>query len=367
MDNQNGEFQFKGIKQQKINMRQISDRLFVPAEDENEGLKNVYAGFGFEEIQADIFGNSRGRKNMVGAAAGPAKNSMEDFDKNIYGPDWFSPEKAAAAKTIISVSPGDVNIAEKIVRATAGDVLEFAGGAYQIETSLRIDKKISLRAKSNAGKVSLIFSGERDTPLFEMHPGGYLNLDHISIQGNQTQYAFAPLAENMSRAYGLKVENSDIANFKNILKAYKGSFADSISFLNSDFQNCINGIQLDAETDDKGDYNAEFVTIKNCNFRDIQKEVINFYRGGYDESTIGGNLFLRENQFVLCGKREPSKILLKTRGIINVDISDNMFKDNPVKLVALLWGEKNNRHSGNKMINSGKLRVDQYLKQKLVY
>ena len=95
--------------------------------------------------------------------------------------------------------------------------------------------------------------------------------------------------------------------------------------------------------------------------------MINFYRGGYDESTIGGNLQIENSTFNNCGKKEVSKILLKTRGIINVELSNNTFQNNPVKLIALLWGEKNNKHSENEIVNSGKIRIDQYLKQKLVY
>ena len=50
-----------------------------------------------------------------------------------------------------------------------------------------------------------------------------------------------------------------------------------------------------------------------------------------------------------------------------MEIRENTFANNPVELVALLWGEKNNRHAGNTFTRSGKIRVDQYLKQKLVY
>lgn len=78
-------------------------------------------------------------------------------------------------------------------------------------------------------------------------------------------------------------------------------------------------------------------------------------------------MLVENNTFRNCGKQEKSSILLKTRGIINVDISNNTFENNHVKLIALLWGEKNNQHSNNKIVRSGKIRVDQYLKQKLMY
>ena len=95
--------------------------------------------------------------------------------------------------------------------------------------------------------------------------------------------------------------------------------------------------------------------------------MIDYYRGGYDESTIGGNLLVTNSTFTNCGAKEKNEILLNTRGIINVDISKNTFKNNPVKLVALLWGAKNNSHSDNQISNSGEIRVEENLKMKLMY
>ena len=100
---------------------------------------------------------------------------------------------------------------------------------------------------------------------------------------------------------------------------------------------------------------------------DVSKNVIDYYRGGYDESTIGGNLLVTNSTFTNCGAKEENGILINTRGIINVDISKNEFQNNPVKLVALLWGAKNNSHSENQISNSGEIRVEENLKMKLMY
>jgi poly(beta-D-mannuronate) lyase len=124
---------------------------------------------------------------------------------------------------------------------------------------------------------------------------------------------------------------------------------------------------LSEETNDKGDYNVEFLMVDNCTFEDVRANVIDYYRGGYDESTIGGNLLISNSTFTNCGDQEKNGILLNTRGIINVGISKNTFQNNRVKLVALLWGAKNNNHSDNKIINSGKILVEENLKMKLMY
>ena len=129
----------------------------------------------------------------------------------------------------------------------------------------------------------------------------------------------------------------------------------------------MTGILLNTEIDAKGDYNAEFVYITNSKFENIQSSVLNYYRGGYDESTIGGSLVVKNNSFTNCGKADESGILIQNHGIVNVDFSDNTFKDNPVKEIAILWGEKGQKPVNNSITNSGKIRIEQNLKQKLMY
>ena len=206
-----------------------------------------------------------------------------------------------------------------------------------------------------------------NTPAFELNPLGDLTLKNIILSGNQKQYAFASLKENMYDQYKLTVDGSEISNFNYVLKAYKQTFAEVITFSNTLFKDCQNGIELSEETNDKGDYNVEFLVIDHCQFERVESNVIDYYRGGYDESTIGGNLLLTNSSFVNCGKKEKNGILLNTRGIVNVDISNNTFKDNPVNLVALLWGAKNNKHADNLISNSGEIKVEQNIKLKLMY
>lgn len=167
--------------------------------------------------------------------------------------------------------------------------------------------------------------------------------------------------------YNLEVSDCMISEFNYVLKAYKESFADHITFRNTSFKDCKNGIELSEETRNKGDYNVEFLTFKNCHFLNIAQNVIDYYRGGYDESTIGGNLNVVGCSFKSSGAMEKNGVLLNTYGIVNVNLQDNIFKDNRVKSIAILWGAKNNRESNNIIENSGKIRVEDNLKQVLMY
>jgi poly(beta-D-mannuronate) lyase len=171
----------------------------------------------------------------------------------------------------------------------------------------------------------------------------------------------------MSSAYGLWLNNTEVSEFNSVLEVSKGSFADTVSVANSIIKNCKSGIQLNKETNDKGDYNSEFVYVTNNTFSNVDANVLNYYRGGYDESTIGGNLVFKDNTVTNCGQSETENILIKNRGIVNVEFANNTFKNNPVKIVAVLWGEKDQKPENNTITNSGEIKVVQNLKLKLMY
>jgi len=364
INNQNTSFEnVKGIIPSDFSVNKITDEIYIP-----QGLPDSvpYAGFDFEKIEKDLFGNSRKDNNRAGATLGNTATDPEILDKSKYGPDWFSDEQPTADPKTHTVNNVEA-LTAKIAAANPGDIIELAAGNYTVTNSLVINKAIQIQSENSNEKAGITFSGAANTPLFELHPRGTLQLKHIKLVGENQQYAFATLKKNMSSLYNLSVTDSEITNFKYVLKAYKQSFADDILFANTAIKNCQNGIELSEETNDKGDYNAEFLTVDNCQFENVKANVIDYYRGGYDESTIGGNLKVTNSVFKNCGSQEANGILLNTRGIINVDISNNKFTNNPVKLIALLWGAKNNTHADNKISNSGEIVVEENIKLKLMY
>ena len=356
--------EFDVLQNEPIKMKQINEWLFVPEEAQNNALEDVFNGFDFARIQQDLFGTSRTGKSRIGAIIELAAAEKFKIDKTNYGPDWYAAEKVATEPNILKVSSKEGELATFLSQAKNGDVIELTEDHYSIKSSLKIDKDITIRSKGET-KAQLVFTSKTNTPAFEMNPKGIIKLENVAITGQNKQSAFVPLAENMSSAYDIFVDNCIIEGFEFILKASTGSFADSLSFSKTTFKNCENGFVLAA--DEKGDYNAEMVTFDECEFNNIKQNVIHFYRGGYDESTIGGYLTLANNTITNCGSNEKSGLLIKTPGIINVNISDNTFKNNPVKWVALLWGEKNNHHSNNTLIQSGQIKVEAQQKLEILY
>ncbi|RED95292.1 chondroitinase-B domain-containing protein [Marinoscillum furvescens] len=349
------------LKSVDLDMKQVNEWLFVPT-NQQEALSAVYAGYDFERIEQDLFGADRKDQNQVGAVVDLARAETFELDRSKYGPSWFTPNQKQGTPTVHNATAG--NLSQVLAEAKDGDVVALSAAVYELAEPLKIDKELTLRAAGDS-KPQIIYTGPAGTPAFELHPGGVVRLQDVAMSGQEGQLAFAPLAENMSSAYKLFVQNSEISGFDFVLKASKGSFADSITFTNTSIKDCKNGFVLAA--DEKGDYNAEMVTFEACAFENVSQNVVHFYRGGYDESTIGGFLTLRNNTFTRCGAKDASKVLIKTPGIINVHLLNNTFKNNPVELVALLWGAKNNLHQGNTVVSSGEIKVEEQRKLDLLY
>jgi len=355
-----GPVQSEGLITKDFKLKKVSDDLFVPTEN----FESVYLGFDFETITADLFGNDRTKQNAVGAIIVPVKDGVILVDKKNYGTDWFSTEKPAYEAQTLLVSNVE-ELESQLQKANSGDVLALNPGSYDLNEKLIINKDITITSSDKNSKAELIFNS--DSIAIELHPAARLQMDDVLLKGNGTQDAFSTLDKNMSKAYDLFLENVELDNFKSVLQVSKGSFADTISVVNSVIKNSNHGFQLNTETDDKGDYNAEFVILKNNEFTNINETILDYHRGGYDESTIGGNLVFQNNTVTNSGKQESDHILIKNRGIINVDFSNNTFKNNPVKLIAVLWGEKDQKPVDNTIEKSGEIQVVQNLKLKLMY
>ncbi|MFC2109071.1 chondroitinase-B domain-containing protein, partial [Bacteroidota bacterium] len=339
----------KRISPNSFELTAINDFLVTP-KSISDNIK-PFNGFGFDVITNDLVGNSRANNNSIGATIKGTIADPNVLDKTKYGATWYSSDAPAYDAKTITVSSTD-NLPAKIAEANNGDIVSLEDGKFVISKSLLIHKNITIQSSSDK-KAEIVFEGAANTPAFELNPYGILTLKNIVLSGTGSQQAFASLKENMSNHFGLFISGCEISNFNYVLKAYKQTFAEKITFTNTSISNCENGIELSEETNDRGDYNTEYLTIDNCKFNNVKQNVVDYYRGGYDESTIGGNLLIANSTFTNCGAKEKNKMLLNHRGIVNINITKNIFKNNRVKHVAILWGAKNNVESKNTIRNSG--------------
>ena len=351
----------EGLVTKAFELSESNGVFYAPTTD----LGDTYSGFGFDRIDKDIFGVTRSDDNTsIGAIISMAEENGISLNKEDYGTSWFDTDVKVPAGSKVAVANA-TELAEKLAAAKAGDVIELAAGTYDIDKTLEINKALTITSADAQNVAQINFTSKEN--VFALLPLSYLKLENVSIKGTKEQDAFATLDTLMIQPYNLSVVNSTVENFRSVLQTSKASFADTIAFKNSTIINNINGIQLNKETNDKGDYNAEFVYLIDNTFKKVDANVLDYYRGGYDESTIGGNLVVKGNTFERSGGQEASKILLKTRGIVQVELENNTFKDNPVRTIAVLWGEKGQKPVNNEITGYGEIKVVQNLKLKLVY
>ena len=111
---------------------------------------------------------------------------------------------------------------------------------------------------------------------------------------------------------------------------------------------------LAEESDDDGIYNSEYVIIKNNTFEDVQGAVLNFYRGGRDESTFGPHLDMSGNSLINVGngKRNKAESPVRLQGVQVTSIKDNVFKNTPEIKIIHTVGEPRTRIEENQFIGT---------------
>ena len=163
--------------------------------------------------------------------------------------------------------------------------------------------------------------------------GGELKLKNLAIDGlSNTGIADVGITTQDEPAiehYNLFAENCRFFNFSKgratAFKAEKSTFADSIVFKNCVFHT-ISGLAIDlkAEKDDLGRYNAEYVVLENCLFYNVMGSALDLYRGGNDESTTGPHLVIDQCTFHNVENKELGAAINLT-GVQHVYITNSVF------------------------------------------
>ncbi len=263
--------------------------------------------------------------------------------KSDTGVDWYSkPDKTEPfgfGKTI-TVAPTEGELYLAMEKAEAGDTLLLQAGKHVARKFLRIDKPVTIKAD---GDVSLSF--ERTT-LFEILDGGSLQIIGMNITGaDSPDYAGNSVIRtspySMLQNYHLEIIDSDFSDFDvnhtfNVISTAKGTFADNILIRNSSFSDVTGSIlKLDKEFDDFGIYNSEYLTIEGSKFENVQGSLVDYYRGGTDESTFGPHFKLTGSELINVGggKRNKTKASLYLHGVQVTNIENNTFVDSkPFKI-----------------------------------
>ncbi len=299
-------------------------------------------------------------------AAG-ASRDLAVTTKDMTGVSWYpktEPLVPFQSGKTVSVKADDGALLSAIQSAEAGDVISLSPGDYVIGKFLKLDKPLTVKGE---GDVNLSF--ERST-LFEILDGGSLQLIGLDISGKDAPdykgnsvIRTSPYA--MLQNYRLEVidsnfEDLDINQSFNVIAGAKGTFADNILIKDSTFETVSGAVlKLDTENDDYGIYNAEYLTIESSTFKDVEGAVVDYYRGGRDESTFGPHFNMTDSKLINVGNgpRNKSKASIHLHGVQVTNISESNFEKSAPFLVTHTVSEPKTKIFNNKFIETPAPRV----------
>lgn len=317
---------------------------------------------GISETEAALVRAENGLLYAEDLTAG-ASRDLKPVSRDQVGVKWYAKppagERFGTGKTI-PVAPGEDSLTEAFAAASDGDQLVLAAGDYLVNKVLPLDKVLSIAGPQDA--VATI-SFARPS-LIEIRQGGSLRLSDLTIDGDMApdsvgnaviRTTIFPIQSNfLIDLNGVNVTNLNVNRSFHVISLGKSSFADRVSIKNSNFSNISGSIlQAAAETEDYGQYNAEYIDVSGSNFQDIGGEIFHIYRGGRDESTFGPHFSLTGSNFLNVGlsKNNITGASMVLHGVQHADISGNNFLDAaPIKIVHTV-GRPQTRISGNKAVN----------------
>lgn len=303
-------------------------------------------------IRTDILGTAR-TEPVIGAFQQIGTEPKTEIASAANcGPAWFHPGHQLTSQkpvAVVKVAPGTDILTRTIAKLNAGDIVELEEGIHIITRKIVLSKSITIRSITGAKTKPVIrMEVQRENAsMFEIEGSPMVRFDNVSILGDSKahfpiKYAIVTSKEFAS-GYNLIIDGCEISDFNvetgSVFNAYKSTIADSIIIRNSVLKNAFRGFNLSQEKDDKGKYSAEYVRFENSVFSNITQYVIDYYRGGTDESTIGGVLEVDHCVFDQIAKDEKHYVL-KTNGIVFVTLKNSIFMRSLTKQPVRLTGTK---------------------------
>lgn len=321
---------------------------------------NFAEGFRREDIVFERAGN--GLLYPANDIAAGVPRDLKITKKEETGVSWYPKSEPIvefdSGKTI-KVSPEPDALFDAVRGAAPGDTIIMRSGEYVVSKFLKLDKPLTIRGK---GDVNLVF--ERSA-LFEILDGGSLRLSGLTISGknapdNAGNAVIRTSPYSMLENYRLEIidthfRDMDVNHSFNVISVAKGTFADNVLIKDSSFRDVTGAVlKLDKESDDYGIYNAEYLKITNSQFENVQGALVDFYRGGTDESTFGPHFELTGSTLtnVGGGKRNKSKASIHLHGVQAANIFGNTFRNSQPFLINHTVGEPKTRVTGNTFINT---------------
>lgn len=236
---------------------------------------------------------------------------IKNAEKN-SGAAWFSKIKAPIpdAVKMLTARNGDELTQLLAVNGGATTIITLPDSYYEIKTPVLVTGKVTITSMQKLVRFS---SGELPY-VFQILGGSSLKMDQLSADLSDVKanaFIVSDLAGSSDHSE-LVITNSNFNNLAGgFFSASKSTMLDSVAVRLTAFRNMQGALfNFNNETDKKGYYNAEHVTISNCSFTGNTGQLLGMLRGGNDESTMGPILAFTNNNVDNSGSSSAPLIYL---------------------------------------------------------
>jgi len=274
------------------------------------------------------------------ALYGAALKKLPLVQQQFTGAAWYHPTHTpplSKSKSFRVSAQESASLAKTINAAISGDTIVLSSeGLYKMSEELVIDKPLTIMADPKLKSRPVLVNGSFKSfdAFISIANGGDLMVKNLSFKGTYESFSAVDAGIRstdlpMNRPYKLNIDHCEFFDFNEStnagFKASKSTLADSLIVQNSIFHHMSgSGIDLSAEKDDKGIYNAENTLIKNCVFSNLLGSAINIYRGGNDESTLGPFVTIDHCTFNEVENREQGTVI-RLIGAQQASVTNSVF------------------------------------------
>ena len=340
---------------------------------------------GFFDIETQIEKDKYGVYHPVNPAIATVgiSRDIRPITRDEVGVSWYpksNPEKVFDLVPAVTVKPGLDSLTKAIAESKAGSVYNLLPGEYSVSKPIELNHAVSLIGQTNTANksgepaVSVSFLGQS---LFTLNDGSSLKLHNLSISGSKSEKSST--GNSVIRTESAMLSNYQLlldavvvtglnkrANF-NFLTVSQYTVADLIEIANSKISDVSGSVlALDKETEDRGIYNAEYVTIKNSHFSNVDGGLVSLYRGGTDESTFGPHFSLTDSVMTNVGEQlsKDTVPMINLHGVQVTKIKNKRFLDSGAFIVNHTVGEPVTIITDNRFSKSSMPKITELVSSK---
>ncbi|MEO0466407.1 MAG: chondroitinase-B domain-containing protein [Pseudomonadota bacterium] len=299
-------------------------------------------------------------RDVVNSDAG----AVGDFGvaRDATGVDWYPKAPITSpfeGGQTVTVTPGESALSNAIKSAGPGDTLLLAPGTYAEPVLVNLHIPISIVAAESETAPVITF----ERPNFFLLSGeGGLRMSGITVSGANSPDSRGNAFISTSSSGGagnhtvqltdMNFVDFDVNRGFSVVSAAKGHFFDRIEIIRSSFSDVSGAVvKLDAETDDNGIYNSEYLIIEDSQFERIGGPVAAVYRGGRDESTFGPHVWVNGSSFDGIGLTGGP--LMQLHGVQNLKLTGNRVANAEPADFVITTGKPKTDVSGNTLVRPG--------------